>query len=388
MKGDASTPVLSIGFMPLLDCALLVVAHEKGFAARQGLRLRLVRETSWANVRDRVTVGHFDAAQMLGPMVLASNLGLMPGATPCVAPVALGVGGNAVAVSTALWRGMQQHGATVGAPPQMQARALAGCIAARRGGEPLTLAMVFPFSCHHYQLRDWLAMASIDPDRDIRLVVVPPPLLVEALRTGQVDGFCVGEPWSSLAVDAGLATIVTTGSRIWPRAPEKVLGLRAAFLAQHPAAVTALVRAIVHAADWADAPANRPELARLLAQPRYVGAPASLLLGALNSQLVMEPGAAPLRDEGFLILDRDATRPRPEDAAWLLARMQRCTPAPGGTAALQAAAASFCADVHAAAMRVGEAVSPAAAVSTEAVSAPALADLAVGGGAGQVVSGP
>lgn len=338
--------VLSVGFMPLLDCALLVAAHEKGFAAMQGLRLRLVREVSWANVRDRVTVGHFDAAQMLGPMVLASNLGLTPGHAPCVAPAALGVGGNAITVSIQLWMRMREHGASVGARPDAQARALAAVVKAR-SGEPLTLAMVFPFSCHNYQLRDWLAMGGLEADRDVRLVVVPPPLLVEAIRTGQVDGFCVGEPWSSLAVDAGLGAIVAVGSEIWPRPPEKVLGMRAEFLAEHPEAVAALVRAITAAAEWADVPSNRPELARLLSQPRYVGAPAPLLLRALNSELVLEPGTGPLRREGFLVLNREATQPRREDAGMLVERMQRCGQVPRVEEAVRKAAASFTSDVYA-----------------------------------------
>lgn len=349
---NCSNPqILSIGFMPLLDCALLVVAHEKGFAAKHGLRLRLVREVSWANVRDRVTVGHFDAAHMLGPMVLASSLGLMPGGTPCVAPVALGVGGNAITVSSAIWQRMRAHGARVDARPEIQARALAGVIRDRSRADeaPLTLAMVFPFSCHKYQLHDWLALGGVDADRDVRLVVVPPPLLVEAIRTGQVDGFCVGEPWSSLAVDAGLGTIVAVGSEIWPRPPEKVLGMRAEFLERHPDAVAALVRAIAAAADWAGEPDNRAELARLLAQPRYVGAPAALLLADLQGELVLEPGGAPLRREGFFVPGRDATRPRSEDAAMLLERMERCGQLPAGSPSRPSAAASFRADVYAAA---------------------------------------
>jgi two-component system, oxyanion-binding sensor len=351
MERNGNQHVVSVGFMPLLDCALLVAAHEKGFAAQEGLRLRLVREVSWANVRDRVTVGYFDAAHMLGPMVLASNLGLMPGDTPCAAVAALGVGGNAVTMSSAIWKQMRQHGAVAGGPPELQARALAEVAAARAHARlaPLTLAMVFPFSCHNYQLRDWLAQGGIDADRDVRLTVVPPPLLVEAIRTGQVDGFCVGEPWSSLAVDAGLGTIVTVGSEIWTRPPEKVLGVRSAFLQRHPDVVAALVRAIAAAADWAGEPANRSELARLLAQPRYVGAPMDLLFGALNGDLAAEPGGNTLRREGFLILNRDATRPRPEDAALLLERMQRCGQAPPDAQAAAGAVQSFRADVYAAA---------------------------------------
>jgi ABC-type nitrate/sulfonate/bicarbonate transport system substrate-binding protein len=209
--------------------------------------------------------------------------------------------------------------------------------------------MVFPFSCHNYQLHDWLALGGVDAARDVRLLVVPPPLLVEAIRTGQVDGFCVGEPWSSLAVDAGLGTIVAVGSEIWPRPPEKVLGMRAGFLAQHPDLVAALVRAVATAADWAGEPANRSELARLLSQPRYVGAPAALLLAGLQGELVLEPGGTPLRREGFFILNRDATRPRVEDAAMLLECMQRCGQLPAGSATRSGAAGAFRTDVHSAA---------------------------------------
>lgn len=347
MTDRQGTPqIVSVGFMPLLDCALLVAAHEKGFAAQQGLRLRLVREVSWANVRDRIAVGHFDAAQMLGPMVLASGIGAWPDGTRCVAVAALGVGGNAITVSSRLWQRMREAGAQVDARPDVQARALAQVVAARAraGEEPLTLAMVFPFSCHHYQLRDWLALGGIDADRDVRLVVVPPPLLVEAIRTGQVDGFCVGEPWSSLAVHAGLGTIVAVGSEIWPRPPEKVLGLREEFLERWPGTATALVHALGAAGEWAGDAANRAELAGLLSQPHYVGAPARLLLAALNGELVMESGGMPRRREGFLILDRDATRLRAEDAAMMFERMQRCGQAPPETAA--AALASYRTDIQ------------------------------------------
>jgi ABC-type nitrate/sulfonate/bicarbonate transport system substrate-binding protein len=152
-------------------------------------------------------------------------------------------------------------------------------------------------------------------------------------------------------VDAGLGTIVAVGSEIWPRPPEKVLGMRADFLERHPDAVAALVCAVTSAADWAADAANRPELARLLSQPRYVGAPASLLLAALQGELAMEPGGAALRREGFLILNRDATRPRGEDAAMLLERMQRCGQLPAGSAVRSGAAGSFRVDVYAAATR-------------------------------------
>ena len=317
---------LTLGFMPLLDCALLVVAAEKGFAESNGLALHLVRESSWANIRDRVAVGHFDAAHMLGPMVVAESLGAGQLAVPMVAPVALGRGGNAVTVSRSLWASMVEAGATLGAAPAVQGAALARVVAQRRGGQkaPLTLAMVFPFSCHNYELRYWLAAAGIDPELDVRLVVLPPPLLVDALRTGQVDGFCVGEPWNSIAVDAGLGAIVTCATDIWERAPEKVLGMQREFAERHPDLVDALVRSIQCASAWIDDPDHHAELVQLLSEPRYVGAPAELMKAALRGSLRLVGDQPPVEKPGFLSLGgTDANVPWTEHAAWYYSQMLR-----------------------------------------------------------------
>ena len=316
---------VTVGFMPLLDCALLVVAHEVGMARQQGLAMRLVRESSWANIRDRVAIGHFDAAQMLGPMVVAENVGAGQLGTPLVAPVALGTGGNAITVSRNLWQDMLRAGADFGAPPVVQAGALASVVARRSadGLPPLTLAMVFPFSCHNYQLRDWLHSGGLDPDRDVRLVVLPPPLLVDALRSGQVDGFCVGEPWNSLAVDAGLGVIAVVCSDVWERPPEKVLGMRAQLAHDKPQLVEALLRAIEKASQWASQPANREDLAQLLSQPRYVGAPARLLLAVLNGQIRLAVEREPVARPDFVSFGPEAIQPLTEHADLFYSRMWR-----------------------------------------------------------------
>jgi len=197
---------LIIGFVPLLDCATLVAAVEKGFVAAENLDVTLIRETSWANIRDRIMVGHFDAAQMLGPMTVAASLGIGHLTVPMIASMSLGLGGNAITASNSLWQAMSAHGAVVGASPAQQGQALQRVIAERahKGEAPLTFGMVYPFSCHNYELRYWLAACGIDPDRDVHLVVIPPPLLVDALREGQIDGFCVGEPWNQAAVFKGI----------------------------------------------------------------------------------------------------------------------------------------------------------------------------------------
>ena len=308
-----------LGFIPLLDCASLVVAAERGFAAEEDLELALVRETSWANIRDRVVIGHFDAAHMLGPMTVASTLGIGHVKVPVIAPFALGLGGNTITVSLRLWEQMTNEGASAGSDPRTHAAALKRVVANRDRSrqEPLTFAMVYPFSCHNYELRYWLAAGGIDPDRDVRLVVIPPPFLVDALRAGQIDGFCVGEPWNSVAVHAGVGAIVVPTTAIWPSSPEKVLGCRLEWAQRHPKQLASLQRALYRASLWCERPENHPELARLLAQPRYVGAPTELLRQALGGQLTLTANSAPVHLENFFTPARhNATFPWVSHALW------------------------------------------------------------------------
>src|SRR6186713_1831393 len=297
------TSKVIIGFMPLLDCACLVAAAEQGFAAEEGLELTLARETSWANIRDRTIIGHFDAAHMLGPMAVASTLGVGHISVPMIAPMSLGSGGNAITVSIGLWERMANEGAMPGADPAAQGAALKSVVAARSraGLEPLTFGMVYPFSCHNYELRYWLAAVGIDPDKDVRLVVIPPPFLVDALRVGQIDGFCVGEPWNSVAVQAEVGAIVAPTTAIWPFSPEKVLGCRLEWAQRHPKQLACLQRALYRASVWCEEPGNHAELAGLLSQPRYVGAPAELLRRALGGRLALTTHSEPVQVEDFFV---------------------------------------------------------------------------------------
>jgi len=315
-----------VGFIPLLDCAPLVVAAEKGFAAEAAIDLTLVRETSWANIRDRIVVGHFDAAHMLGPMAVAATLGIGHLKVPMIAPYSLGLGGNAITVSTAVWEQMLSFGASVGAHPRQQGAALLQVVRARAQSNksPLTFAMVYPFSCHNYELRYWLSAAGIHPDLDVRLIVLPPPLLVDALREGQIDGFCVGEPWNSMAVAVEVGCIVAPTTAIWRLSPEKVLGLRLAWAQRHPERLAALLRALYRASQWCEQAANHAELSRLLAQPQYVGAPASILLRGLSNQLSLTPGSEPVLIPNFYAAARQAaTFPWTSHALWFYSQMVR-----------------------------------------------------------------
>ena len=330
VAGAAAAGELTIGFIPLVDAAILIVAHEMGFARGEGLTLSLVRESSWANIRDRVALGHFDAAHMLGPMPIASSLGIGRLAVSMAAPFALGIGGNAITLSTELFAEMNAVSkapvAFAGFEPAAMAQALAEVLQTRKaaGREPITLAVVHPFSAHNYELRYWIASAGLDPDSDVRLTVVPPAMTVDAMIEGQIDGFCAGEPWNSLAVAAGAGVMAVTKSALWRQGPDKVLGLRTEFTERHPEPTAALLRALFRASRWAGTPENWAELAALLAHPDYVGAPAATILQSFEGRLVRHPAGAASAVPDFLVLDRfAATFPWLSHALWFYAQMVR-----------------------------------------------------------------
>lgn len=321
-----SRPSVRCGFIPLVDCALLVAAHEQGFAQREGVDLELQRDVSWANIRDKVNLGHLDCAHMLAAMPIAATLGISQVRVPQIAPFALGFNGNAITVSRALYGRMAATGLARGNDPAAMAAALARVVGEMReaGEAPLTFGMVFPFSCHNYELRYWLAAGGIDPDRDLRLVVIPPPLIVESLEAGHIQGFCVGAPWNSLAVEAGLGRIVTTKSQIWRLSPEKVLGLRADWAESNGEVLAALLRALEQAAAWASDPGNHGRLARLLAQERYVGLPQAMIARILNGELRLDAEGTVTRLPDFLLFRRAGNNlPAPAQALWIYSQMAR-----------------------------------------------------------------
>ena len=341
------TATLRAGFVPLVDAAPLIAAAERGFAAAEGLKLELVRQASWASLRDHLNLGHIDCAQALAPLPIAAALGIGQVRSGIVVPFVLSRGGNAITFSLKLADEIRKaNGGTSPADAKAWARALA--IALRQRAEPVTLAMVYPFSGHNFELRYWLATAGIHPDRDVRLIAIPPPLMVESLRAGQIDGFCVGAPWNSIAAASGLGEIVATKSEIFPRGIEKVLAMPERLL-QDGSACDGLLRALAAAARWCDTPANHEDLAELLARPQYLGTDAEQTVRALRGQVKDRSGPP---DPDYLYFSRlDANRPRREEALWLYAQMRRWGQVRGNkAAALRAAeaeaAAVFRPDVY------------------------------------------
>jgi NitT/TauT family transport system ATP-binding protein len=367
------TGSLEIGFIPLVDAASLIVAVDKGFAADEGLNVNLVREGSWSNVRDKLNIGLFDAAHLLAPVAIASSLGIGHVKVPIAAPFNLGINGNAITVSPAL------HAAIMGEiegdryDPMATARALSRVVAARRkrGAEPLTLAMTFPFSTHNYQLRFWMAVGGVDPEEDVRLVVLPPPFMADSLASGQVDAFCVGAPWSSIAVDRGVGHILHFVSDILVRAAEKVLAVRQSWSERNPDTVAALVRATARGSAFVEE--NREETARLLARPDRVGVDAELIERTLEGRLKISPDGAVRESSRYLLVGReDAARPDPVQAAWLFAQMARWGQTSLSKEALRTAMATFRPDLFDAALGKGARPAPPAPGAFAAFAGPAF----------------
>ena len=227
---------IRVGFIPLADATALIVAVDKGFTAEEGVDVELVREVSWSNVRDKLNIGLFDAAHLLAPVAIASSLGLGHVKVPIITAFGLGLNGNAITVSPALYAALKNAADGDIADPMVSARALARVVMDRkaRGEEPLTFGMTFPYSTHNYQLRFWMAAGGVDPDQDVRLIVLPPPYMVESLANKHVDAFCVGAPWNSVAVDLGIGHILHFVSEILQRAAEKVLAVRARWAEDNP----------------------------------------------------------------------------------------------------------------------------------------------------------
>jgi ABC-type nitrate/sulfonate/bicarbonate transport system substrate-binding protein len=320
-----STP-LRIGFIPLVDAAALIVAVDKGFASTEGLDVTLVREVSWSNVRDKLNIGLFDAAHLLAPVAIASSLGLGHVKVPIVASFNLGLNGNAITVSPALQAAIMAEIDGDSFDPMATATALARVVAERRksGAEPLTFGMTFPFSTHNYQLRFWMAAGGVDPDEDIRLVVLPPPYMVDSLANGHVDAFCVGAPWNSVAVDLGVGHILHFVSDILVRAAEKVLATRQEWSESNPDTLAALIRAHHRAAEFIEHPQNRAEAAAILAQPERIGVDADVIQRTLDGRLKISPDGTMRESSRYLLVGREgAARPDPLQAAWLYAQMVR-----------------------------------------------------------------
>ena len=312
-----------IGFLPLVDAALPILAHEMGFAAREGLAIELVRDMTWATVRDRLLYGHTDAAHMIAPLAIATTLGRDRPPVPLAVPFVLGLNGNAVTFSIGLAHAVGL-GDALGDPAETGAALRAIAAARKAAGKPLRFGVVHRYSSHNYMLRYWLAGVGIRPDVDVEIVVTSPPFAADALAAGEVDGICVGEPWNSIAVDRGVGHIALATAQIWRRGVEKVLAMRAAVLDDRRDTVETLVRALHAAAAHFVEPDAVEASAEILARPEYLDAPQGAVLRAITDRIRIAPGGEPIHYPDFMFQYREAANfPWRSQAAWLYSQMVR-----------------------------------------------------------------
>ncbi|AGY60458.1 nitrate ABC transporter ATP-binding protein [Gloeobacter kilaueensis] len=261
---------LQIGFVPLTACAPLAIAQEKGFFARHGLEeVRLVREGNWRAISDGIAGGWFDAAQMPAGMPLWFSLG---GANEKPLPVATALtttrNGNAITLARRFLKedifSLESFADYLKRTPDLRH----------------TLGVVHPSSMHNLLLRYWLAAGGIHPDRDVDLRTIPPAQMVANLRAGNIDGFCVGEPWNIRAAVEQIGFTVATDLEIWLGHPAKVLGVREDWLVAHPNTHLALIKALLEACRFCAEEANAEEVRAILRDPRYLDTdPAYVQLG-------------------------------------------------------------------------------------------------------------
>jgi ABC-type nitrate/sulfonate/bicarbonate transport system substrate-binding protein len=341
-----SNETLRIGFLPLVDAALPILAHELGFAEREGIALELVRDVTWATVRDRLLYGHTDAAHMVAPLALATALGRDRPATPIAVPFVLGLNGNAITFSTALGAECAL-GDSLGDPAAVGAALRAVAAARLARGRPLRFGVVHRYSSHNYMLRYWLAGVGIRPDHDVEIVVTSPTFAADALAAGEVDGLCVGEPWNSIAVDRGVGRIALATAQIWRRGVEKVLAMRAELAGERADATARLIRALHAAAARFILPESAEESAAILARPAYLDAPADAIRRAITDRVRLVAGGTPVHYPDFMFQYREAANfPWRSQAAWLYAQMTRWDGRAFDAAEAEVATATFRPDLY------------------------------------------
>jgi len=314
---------LTIGFLPLVDACLPILAHEHGFAEAEGLSLRLVKDMSWATVLDRLLYGHSDAAHLIAPLAIATTLGRGRPAQPIAAPFVLGLNGNAITMHPDLAARVGVAG-KLGDPAKVGAALRQVAQERLAAGQALRFGVVHRYSSHNYMLRYWLAGCDIRPDHDVEIVTVAPPFCADALEQGEVDAICVGEPWNSVAVERGTGVIVLATAQIWRRGVEKVLAMRERVIDERRDAVESLVRALVRAAAHFVDPANHAANAAILSRPEYLDGSAELIRRAIADEMLLRKGDEPVHYPDFMFQYREAANfPWVSQAEWLYTQMVR-----------------------------------------------------------------
>ncbi|HYA36688.1 MAG TPA: CmpA/NrtA family ABC transporter substrate-binding protein [Candidatus Methylomirabilis sp.] len=264
-------PEVKIGFIPLTDCASVVIASELGFDKKYGLKITPSKEASWAAVRDKLVNGELDASHVLYGLIYGVQLGIGGPKKDMAVLMNINHNGQAITLSNQL----RDKGATDGA----KLKAL--IIKEKRD---YTFAQTFPTGTHAMWLYYWMAANGINPMTDVKNITVPPPQMVANMRVGNMDGFCVGEPWGARAIFDNIGFTAITTQEIWKDHPEKTLGTRLEFVQKYPNTARAMTAAILEASKYIDTMANRPKVSQIIAQKSYVNTEESVIEGRMKGE--------------------------------------------------------------------------------------------------------
>lgn len=300
---------VDLGFIPLVDAAPLLVAERMGFADEERLEIRLHRARNWSMLRDMLAYGQVDAAQMLSAVPIAGRLGLGGAAVDFEAPMVLSLGGEVIGVAPELADDLRAAGLTIDFRDALAARD-ALHVARPRG---VRIGVPFPFSMHAELLNLWLGEMP-----GLSTVTVPPPRMADAMAAGEIEAFCVGEPWGSYAVERGIAELLLPGTALWSAAPEKVLATRRGWVEENPDTGGALMRAIWRACRWLARPDSRAIASDMLAREDALGIDAEIVERALAGRLLLSRDGTVVETPGFLAFHEGlANFPWRSQAAWI-----------------------------------------------------------------------
>ncbi|MBN7807444.1 ABC transporter substrate-binding protein [Agrobacterium rosae] len=366
----AASKSFKAGFSPTIDCAVLVVAAEKGFDTDEGLSLELVKKPSAGDLLVAWGSGDLHGLHLPASLPVASALGLPDMPADLVAPFVLATGGATLTVSQILHDDLAEQGMKIPDPATV-ARAVARVAASRQLAKlkPLVFAVEHLLAVSMFELRYLLGSAHLHTDRDVTMIAASPADMPDMLEAGEIDGFYVGEPYGSAAVLRGTARIITTKSHIWQNAPEKVLALSRDWASAQPATLEALLRAMYRAGEWCSSHANIEELAGILAAPHYLNVDGDLILPALTGYISHSP-ARMLECPGFFSTSSKAANfPWQSQALWFFSQMLRWEDCPPEFAedakAYEAACQAFRPDLFRKAMKPIFAPVPAANMKLE-----------------------
>ncbi|MEM7014782.1 MAG: CmpA/NrtA family ABC transporter substrate-binding protein, partial [Verrucomicrobiota bacterium] len=299
-RKKASNDMLRVGYVPLIDCAPLAAAAELGIFEKYDLRVTLHREPGWATIRDKILHGELEAAHALAGLTFALCFGLGAIREHCITGFIINSHGNAVTISKELEDAGVVDAQTAGAYSRLNKK-----------GRPLVFAVVHAFSSHHFLMRKWLSLGGLEEGRDYELVIMPPQLAPRNLELGFIDGFCVGEPYNTIAQSAGIGQIVARSADLAPLHPEKALIVRRTFEEHQPEQHRRLILALHEACRFCADPENRSKLLRILAKPAYLSMPRPALKQSLEAGWTSFSG-------------EDVNRPSREKAEWILEEMRNC----------------------------------------------------------------